>query len=301
PSTGAGPSSLPAWGGSSISAAPHAFNSPPSPLPSVRSPPSSPVSCISRPPPRLFTEEEVAAAASRAAEEALSRYAQSLYGNTLGAPFILQPPPGSISQPGGYLCDFPPLMPYALAQSCFSHALQSHQAPVQGALLDPHAVGHHAKHIDIMESGWRTYFPLFELCPSTDLLVKRTEVESRAMERSLSFANFCEASQNLILLISSYLASPDRIAIAASWQKHYDLIFGRPDVYSAFATYLIYDESLRMAFPKRSGDFYPSVFQVHVWQSILDQQREERMAKFNHTVAQKSVSMFVAFHVIAFL
>ncbi|KAG1814110.1 hypothetical protein DFJ58DRAFT_740016 [Suillus subalutaceus] len=185
-------------------------------------------------------------------------------------------------------------MPYALAQSHISRALQSHQAPVQGTLLDPRAVGHHAKHIDIMESGWRSYFPLFELCPSTDLLVKRTEAESCAMECSLSFANFREASQNLVLLISSYLTSPDRIAITASWQKHHDLIFGHPNVYSAFATYLIYDESLHMAFPKHSGDFDPSVFQVRVWQSILDQQHEEHMVKFDHMMVHMSSSTSVS-------
>jgi hypothetical protein len=111
-----------------------------------------------------------------------------------------------------------------------------------------------------MESSWCLYFPLFELCPSSDLLVKRTEAETHAMECSLSFANFHEVSRNLILLISSYLTSPDHIAIAGSWQKHYDLIFAWPDIYLAFTTYLINDEALRMAFPKHSGDLNPSIF-----------------------------------------
>ncbi|KAG1738326.1 uncharacterized protein EDB91DRAFT_1249244 [Suillus paluster] len=329
PSASSGLSAPSISGAPGTPAARHTPISPPSSPAAKRfSPASSPVSRTSCPPPHMFTEEEVATAASRAADEALARYAQSIHGHALAAPFVLQPPPGSLSHQGkhisppvpltfacgffrscafarpfchstifrtsapcffqlltafadNYLRDFPPLLPYALAQSRASRALQSHRAPVHGALLNPRAVGHQAKHIKIMESGWRMYFPLFELCPSFVPSVKRSDADIRALEHSLSFTNFREALCNLVQLISSYLASPDRKAIAHSWQLHYDMIFDQPDIYSAFATYLVYDEMLRMAFPKRSGDFDPSVFQVHVWQSIVDQQREDRMAKFD--------------------
>lgn len=184
--------------------------------------------------------------------------------------FFVLPSPVSDSR------DFPSL---ALAPSR-ARPIHLHCAPVRGALLDPGAIRHHQKHIDIMQNGWPVYFPLYELCCSWSDSSRISEPDSRARERNLSFMDFRKASQNLVSLIASHLASPDHALIAQSWKSHYDMIFDHHDVYSAFDNYLIYDETLRTAFPKRSQDFDPGEFQSHIWQSIIDNRRNDEMSEY---------------------
>ncbi|KAG2738281.1 hypothetical protein P692DRAFT_20882682, partial [Suillus brevipes Sb2] len=180
--------------------------------------------------------------------------------------------------------------PFSLAPSRGPRPVLLHRAPVRGALLDPGAIKHHQRHIDIMQNGWQSYFPLYELCRSWSDTPKIPEAESRVRERSLSFMEFSEASQNLVSLIASHLASPDRALIARSWRSHYDIIFSRHDIYSVFELYLVYDEALRVAFPKRSQDFDPGEFQSHVWQSIIDTRRNDEMSEYRSLLGHLKIT-----------
>ncbi|KIK32349.1 hypothetical protein CY34DRAFT_19115 [Suillus luteus UH-Slu-Lm8-n1] len=236
-------------------------------------------------PHHLYMEDDIVAVSARAAEAAVASFTHSFNNSGLSNPGI-----GSLSNTGlgpafthhvpiipPDIWDFPGFTPFSSSRGRPVHL---HRAPVRGTLLDPGAIKHHPKHIEIMHNGWGSYFPLYELCHTWSDTPKVSETESRARERKLSFMEFKEASHNLVSLISSHLASPDRALIALSWKTHYDIIFERHDIYSAFDNYLRYDESLRMAFPKRSQDFDPGEFQCHVWQSIIDEHRNAEMTEY---------------------
>ncbi|KAG2157539.1 hypothetical protein DEU56DRAFT_906172 [Suillus clintonianus] len=234
-------------------------------------------------PRRLYSEDELAAVSARAAEAAVAKFTHSLNmapGISLGPAFAFPQNDSSGS--------------FSLAPSRSSRPMHLHRAPVRGTLLDPGAIKHHQKHIDIMQNGWPSYFPLYELCCSWSDTSKVSESESRARERSLSFMDFCEASQNLISLITSHLASPDRALIAHSWKAHYDIIFACHDIYSAFENYLVYDETLWVAFPKRSQDFDPGEFQSHIWQSILDNCRNDEMTEYKSLLGHLKITAAAA-------